>query len=136
MNRPFTLEVDDPASAAAALADMQGSVAYPLADGSWIVAADDGRGATFEVYPRPLTLEAEAQPGVVTVATPWSEAAVFAIAAASGAHAEIRRRGLYRVIEVCIEGRVLIEVLTDEMQEEFRLAATPPGWRVSLRKAA
>jgi hypothetical protein len=61
------------------------------------------------------------------VASPLEEAEVFAIAQREGWMAKYRKRGgLFGVIELWLENRQMMEVLTAEMQREY-LAAKPPG---------
>jgi hypothetical protein len=53
---------------------------------------------------------------------------VFAIAAREGWEAKYRRRGgAFGVIELWLENRVMIEVLTDEMQAEYLSMRLPAG---------
>jgi hypothetical protein len=147
----LSIDADDPARTAAALARLWDCEAYPfppIGENSWMVIADDGRGSAIEVYPRGVVLEpgegdgdvrgATAEPVARTalhfaVATPWSEAEVKAIAAAEGWRAVTHTRGgMFRVIEVWVENRLLVEVLTAEMQAEYLAAATPEAWRAAL----
>jgi len=67
------------------------------------------------------------------IATALDEAAVFAIAEREGWPAKYRRRGgVFGVIELWIEGRQMLEVLTPEMQAEYRSAVTIENWRRML----
>jgi hypothetical protein len=62
------------------------------------------------------------------VASPLAETEVFAIAAREGWEAKYRRRGgAFGVIELWLENRVMIEVLTDEMQAEYLSMRLPAG---------
>lgn len=151
----FHLSIDahDPQRVATALARIWGSECYPfppVGEGSWMVIADDGRGSAVEVYPRGVALtpgegDADAQglmgegsayvPTHFAVATPWTEARVHEIAAAEGWRSCTQSRGgMFRVIEVWLENRVLVEVLTDEMQAEYLAAVTPANWQATLQR--
>lgn len=149
----LSIDADDPAKTAAALAEIWGCESYPfpaVGQGSWMVLADDGRGSAIEVYQRGMVLEpgegrdeVKARLGGPTrssathfaVATPCTEARVHEIAEANGWRSGTHwRGGMFRVIEVWIENRLMVEVLTAEMQEEYRLAVTPAGWRVALQR--
>ena len=64
---------------------------------------------------------------------PAEQAEVLALAAEEGWLAKYRNRGgVFGVIEVWLENRLLIEVLTPEMQAEYRNAMTPVGLRAAL----
>jgi hypothetical protein len=151
----LSIDADDPKRVATALANLWGCEAYPfppVAEGSWIVLIDDGRGSAIEVYPRGTVLapgegEEMAQarqvagerltPTHFAVATPWSEATVREIAAAEGWRVTTQSRGgRFDVIEVWIENRVMVEVLTDEMQDAYLAATTPGAWAQMLAQAA
>jgi hypothetical protein len=60
------------------------------------------------------------------VASPLTEAEVFAIAARERWEAKYRKRGgAFGVIELWIENRVMLEVLTAEMQAEYLAMGKP-----------
>jgi hypothetical protein len=110
----------------------------PVSDAAWIAVAGDDRGTAIEVYPLGTVLrEAEGdadaygepdQPGDFTathaaIATPLDREAVLAIARREGWPAKYRKRGgAFGVIEMWIEGRQMMEVLTPEMQAEYLAA--------------
>lgn len=114
----------------------------PVTPGSWIAMAGDDRGTAIEVYPFGTVLrEAEGDADSfgerteqtdftathAALATPLSEAEVMAIAAREGWPAKYRKRGgVFGVIELWIEGRQMVELLTQDMQAEY-LAAMAPG---------
>lgn len=151
----FHLSIDahEPKRVADVLARLWDADAYPfppVGEGSWMVIAEDGRGSAIEVYPRGVRLapgEGDADvygymgeavdhtPTHFAVATPWTEAHVHEIAAAEGWRACTQSRGgMFRVIEVWLENRVMVEVLTDEMQAEYLAAVTPANWRAALER--
>lgn len=116
----------------------------PVAEGSWVALAGDARNSLIEVYPfgcelRPAEGDADATSMInpaasrftathAAVASPLAETEVFAIAAREGWEAKYRRRGgAFGVIELWLENRVMIEVLTDEMQAEYLSMRLPAG---------
>ena len=106
--------------------------------------AGDARNTTFEFYPRGTELrpgEGDAEgygvqtegrrygPSHAAVATALCAEEVKAIAGRHGAPAKACvRGGLFGVIEVWIEGRLLIEVMTPEMQAQYLEHVTPANW--------
>lgn len=118
----LSIDADDPQRVASALAALWGCEAYPIppvADGSWVVLIGDRRGTAIEVYRRGLKQRpgaALAAAARLVIATPWSEEAVHEIAMAEGWSSTRRSRGGIDVIEVCIENRRVVEVLTEDMQ--------------------
>ena len=73
------------------------------------------------------------------IATPLDRQAVLAIAAREGWPAKYRKRGgVFGVIELWIEGRQMMEILTPEMQAEYLAAMSIPNWRgmLAARRAA
>jgi len=148
----FSIDADDPPRVAAAIARLwRGEVLAfpPVAQGSLIVMAGDHRNSAIEVYPRgtelrPADGDADAEAHMASpanghsathaaIATPLTAHEVIALAAAEGWPAKYRKRGgLFGVIEVWLEARLMIEVLTPEMQAEYLAAMTPDGWRAAL----
>lgn len=147
-----SIDADDPPRVAALIARLwRGEVLPfpPVAQGSVIVMARDHRNSAIEIYPRGTELspadgdsDAEARTGRspsgyaathAAIATPLDRAEVLALAAAEGWIAKYRKRGgLFGVIEVWLEDRLMIEVLTPDMQAEYLAALTPEGWRNAL----
>jgi hypothetical protein len=116
----------------------------PVAAGSWVAIAGDARNSTIEIYPFGCELQPaegdadgravmnpEPSPFTAThaaVASPLSQPEVLAIAAREGWEAKYRKRGgLFGVIEFWLENRVMIEVLTAEMQAEYVSIQIPGG---------
>ena len=61
----------------------------------------------------------------------------MAIAAREGWGAKYRKRGgMFGVVEMWIDGRQMIEVLTPEMQVEYRAGMTVAGWKAMLAAGA
>jgi hypothetical protein len=136
----------DPARVAAVLAELwQGwSAPFPPFPGSHIAMAGDDRGTEIEVCPhtqenvigeREVAVKHNAAASGrsachLAIATPLDEPAVFALAAREGWHAvRCDRGGCFHVIELWLENAFLVEVLTEEMQREYRAFMTPEGWQ-------
>ncbi|WP_022682032.1 hypothetical protein [Sphingobium bisphenolivorans] len=124
----------------------------PVTPGSWIALARDDRGTAIEVYPIDTVLrEAEGDADSfgertgqtrftathAAIATPLSQDEVLAIAAREGWPAKYRKRGgAFGVIELWIEGRQMVELLTQEMQAEYLAAMTPANYRAMMGAGA
>lgn len=120
----------------------------PVARESWIALAGDDRGTAVEVYPIGTVLreqdgdadahgERSGDTGFTAthaaLATPLQQDEVLAIAAREGWPAKYRKRGgAFGVIELWIEGRQMMELLTAEMQAEYLAAMTPRSYRAML----
>lgn len=147
----LSTDADDPKRAAELVAELWRGKAYPfppVGRGSWVAMAGDDRNTTFEFYARGTELrpgEGDAEgvvaqaegrshgPSHAAVATPLSVEEVKAVAARYGAPAKACvRGGLFGVIEVWIEGRFLIEVMTPEMQRQYLDRITPANWERML----
>lgn len=134
-----SIDADDPRHVAHIIAELWDGIAvpfHPVMDGSWMAMAQDERNTTVEVYPRGTMLmaaEGDADSyGVIGAANPRSathfamatmmdRAAVTAIAEREGWPVKYRHRGdLFGVMEMWVEGTRMIEVLTPEMQAEYR----------------
>ena len=138
----------DPRRIATVIAELWGGEAlrFPaVTQGSWVALAGDARSTILEVYPIDTVLkqaegDADAygeRTGQVAhtathgaIATHLDQSAVFAIAEREGWPAKYRRRGgVFGVIELWIEGRQMIEVLTPEMQAEYLGFMKLDAWR-------
>jgi len=148
----FSIDADDPQRVGAAIARLWRAEMFPfppVGEGSVIVLAGDHRNSAVEVYPRGVELspgDGDADPEGrvasrpqgysathVAIATPLTQAEVIALAAEEGWIARYRKRGgAFGVVEVWLEDRLMIEVLTPEMQAEYLAAMTPDGWRGAL----
>jgi hypothetical protein len=107
---------------------------------SWIAWAGDDAGTAIEVYPAGTELYPPVGPGQArfrhdgtasgfsathaTVSVDRSVAEIRALAAREGWRAELLSRGPHDVIELWIENRVMLELMTAEMTARY-LAATP-----------
>lgn len=147
----MSIAAKDPRHVAGVIAEFWGGEALPfppVSDDGWIVMAGDDRGSALEVYPVDTVLreadgdaDAYGEAAGVDVFTPTHGAlatgldsdAVLAIAAREGWPAKYRKRGgMFGVIELWIEGRQMMELLTPEMQDEYRSSMTIAKWRAML----
>lgn len=139
----------DPATVAAVLADIwQGeAMPFPPVPGAHVVFAGDERATTLEIYPADRTLipsDAGVAIGIrppvagavgdhVAIASPRSVAEIEAIAGKAGWRVQVASRGgIFDVVEVWLEDRYLVEVLTPDMQAAYRDRVTPRNWRAML----
>ena len=137
----MSIAADDPQRVAGIIAELWRGEARrfpPVADASWIALAGDERGTAVEVYPLGTVLretpgdadahgEASGTDRFAAVhgamATPLDQDEVLAIAAREGWPAKYRKRGgMFGVIELWIEGRQMMEILTPDMQAEYLAA--------------
>jgi hypothetical protein len=150
----MSIAAQAPRHVAEVFAELWGGEAFAfprVAQGSWIALAGDERGTAIEVYPADVVLresegDADAR-GEYTgnrgytathaaIATDLTSEAVFAIARREGWPAKYRKRGgLFGVIELWIEGRQMIEVLTPQMQAEYLATANLDSWKRMTAKA-
>jgi hypothetical protein len=148
-----SVEADDPRKVAEALAQIWGGEAFPFPPvgvGSWVAIAGDEYGSMIEVYARGTELHegsgGEGAFGVTTaqrrnsathfaMGTPLSAEQVMTIAARNGWSAKYcRRADRFGLIEVWIDGCLMIEVLTKAMQREYLDTITIEGWRRMLNE--
>jgi hypothetical protein len=151
----LSIAAEDPQHVAGVVAELWGGEALPfppVSDNGWIAMAGDARGTAIEVYPRNTVLresegdadahgEASGQDRFTAthaaIATELDRAAVLAIAQREGWPAKYRKRGgVFGVIEMWIEGRQMIEVLTPDMQAEYLAAMSIEGWKRMLGAGA
>ncbi|MBP2302243.1 hypothetical protein [Azospirillum picis] len=150
-----SIAAHDPRHVAGVIAELWGGEALlfpPVSDNGWIVLAGDDRRTALEVYPIDTVLrEAEGDADAygeatgqvhftathAAIGTPLSQEAVLDIAAREGWPAKYRKRGgMFGVVEVWIEGRQMIEVLTPEMQSEYKATMSADNWRAMLNSFA
>ena len=139
----------DPARVAAVLAEMMGgeSMPFPPLPGSHIAMAGDQYGTGIEVYPAGKVLvPGEAEVESTTVADPDRPSDTHLALGVPISEAELRRiaerewwlcrtctrGGAFRVVEVWVENRIMIEALTPEMQKEYLAFANPRRWEAML----
>jgi len=151
----MSIAAHDPRNVAEVVAELWDGEALPfppVAKGSWVAFAGDDRSTILEVYPLGTELrEVEGDADAIglptatsrysathgAIATALDMGAVMAIARREGWPAKYRKRGgIFGVIEIWIEGRQMMEVLTPEMQAEYVAATTAANWRAMLMEGA
>ena len=134
----MSIAAEDPRHVAEVIAELWEGEARPfppVSDNGWIALAGDARGTAIEVYPHGTVLresdgdadahgEASGRDRFTAthgaIATDLTLNRILAIAAREGWPAKYRKRGgLVGVVELWIEGRQMMEVLTPEMQSEY-----------------
>ena len=144
-----SVEADDPRRVAEVVAELWRGEALPfpaVIDGSWAALAGDDRSTMIEFYPRGTELH-ETEDGAVgvlsahrrlsgthmAIATNLDRDEVLAIFEREGWPAKYCRRGdAFGLVQAFIEGCLMIEVLTPEMQREYLDAVTIPNWKAML----
>ncbi len=144
-----SIPAGDPEKVAAVLAEIwQGeAMPFPPVPGAHVVFAGDDKATTLEIYPSNRTL-VPSESGVaigggpaasgpvgdhVAIASPLSGAEIAAIAARAGWRVQVASRGgIFDVVEVWLEDRYLVEVLTPDMQADYIGRVTPANWRAML----
>jgi hypothetical protein len=146
-----SIAADDPQHVATVLGEVMGGAALPfppVSDNGWIVLTDDAHRSAVEVYPTGTVLreaegdadaygERRAADGLTAthaaIGTALDRQAVFAIALREGWPAKYRKRGgMFGVVELWVEGRQMLELLTPDMQAEYRATTTIANWRAML----
>lgn len=145
----MSIAAHEPEHVASVIAELWGNAEPfyfpPVSQGSWIVICNDERRTGMEIYPIDTVLrESEGDADAygestgevrftathAAIATHLDREQVFAIAAREGWPAKYRLRGgMFGVVEMWIEGRQMIEVLTPDMQAEYLATMTAPNWR-------
>ena len=147
----MSIAAHDPRRVASVIAEIWGGEAHifpPVMEGSWVALAGDDRGTILEVYPIDTVLiegkdgadaigirtgHVGGTPTHGAIATSLDQDKVIAIAEREGWSAKYcKRGGKFGVIEMWIEGRQMIEVLTPEMQREYLDCVTIENWRRML----
>lgn len=143
-----SIPANDPQRVANVIAEIWKGEAFrfPPWPGAFVAMAGDDRGSTVEVYPRGQVIapgegDAAARPSALqsgasqsefhlAIATARSAQEVLAIAQREGWRAvRCSRGGFFDVIELWVEGSLLVEVLTPEMQQDYRRNINLNTWR-------
>lgn len=151
----MSIAASNPQHVASVIAEFWGGKAVPfppVAKRSWIAMAGDERGSAIEVYPLNTVLREQSgdadaageESGSdrftathVAIATPLDQDAVLAIAKREGWPAKYRKRGgVFGVIELWIDGRQMLELLTPEMQAEYLSAMGNAAKSLGIAQAA
>lgn len=145
----------NPAQVSAVLAEIIGgeSFEFPPFERSLIAISKGEPGLSLEVYPDDLQLLPDSSGGDVVgvygnapasrsafhlaIATRLDRDAVFRLADQQGwCCRELRRGGVFSLIEFWVENRLLIEILTPEMIAEYQSVVTPASWAAMLANEA
>lgn len=140
-----SIAVENPADVGDFFAALWGGEVFPFhpVEGGVIVLHGSDDGSAVEIYPAgtvnrcgSYAVSFERKPALpagtathLAVATPHSANEVTALAARHGWLARHCDRGPFDLIEVWVEGTVLVEVLTPGMQARYRAAMTRHNWR-------
>ena len=149
-----SIPADEPERVANAIAEIWNGEAFrfPPWPGAYVAMAGDDRGTTVEVYPRSQTIapgegEAMVRPQVdaaprplscfhLAIATERSAQEIVALGEREGWRAvRCSRNGFFDVIELWIENSLLVEVLTTEMQRDYKARVNLDTWRWTKRAA-
>ncbi|HEX4023461.1 MAG TPA: hypothetical protein VHX52_01965 [Steroidobacteraceae bacterium] len=140
----LSIAAEDPRHVASVIAELWGGEVAPfppVSDNGWMALSGDARGTAMEVYPLHTVLretagDADAHGEAsgsdrftathAAIATKLDQDAVLAIARREQWPAKYRKRGgMFGVIELWVEGRQMMEVLTPEMQAEYLSTMSP-----------
>ena len=140
-----------PARVARFIANLWDGKSFPVppCDGGHVAFSDDDRGTIVEVYPFGTEMvpgetevgftrnagTPEHSPSHLALASSKSVAEILALAKAEGWRALHCDRGPFEVVEVWLENRILIEVLTPEMQKQYLGSITVANWKRILDEA-
>jgi hypothetical protein len=147
-----SVEADDPRQVAEALAQIWGGEAFPFPPvgmGSWVAIAGDQFGSMIEVYARGTVLHEGVKGAVGLPGFPRRYSAthfamgskldsneIIAIADQNGWKAShCRRADRFDLIEIWIDGCLMIEVLSPAMQQEYLDTITIENWRQMVEDA-
>lgn len=139
-----SIAADNPGTVASFLAELWEGEAFDFhpVHGAFIVLKGDEAGSAIEIYPAGTVIRL-GQQGIsfaiaedpahetathLAIATDLDERAVFDLAATYGWWSRLTSRGPFDLIEIWIDGRVLVEVFTPPMQARYREAMTPDAW--------
>ena len=140
-----SIPAQNPDHVASTIARLVGGQHFPFhpIDGARIVLFGDAHGSAIEVYPddieldigsdmlkaRPTTAPRDRYSTHAAIATPLSPAEVLAISGNAGWMARDCDRGPFTLLEVWVENRLLLELLTPSSQEDYRRSMTAENWQ-------
>ena len=141
----ISVPAQNPEVVASTIASLVGGQHFPFhpIDGARIVLFGDAHGSAIEVYPKDVELDIgsemleprqatarlERYSTHVAIATPLSQAEVFAISEKAGWIARECDRGPFTLLEVWVENRLLLELLTPSSQADYRRSMTFENWQ-------
>lgn len=145
-----SIPAKEPRRVAEILAELMGGRCVPFSplEGAFMAMSGDAHGSMIEVYPERATLEIpqdgqqvtfgehappRAWPFHVLLSVPRSREEIEAIGARAGWRTKLFGRGIpgqkpfFHVIELWIENRLMIEVASPEMAEEYAACLNSPA---------
>jgi hypothetical protein len=141
----ISIPARNPDLVAGTVARLVGGQHFPFhpVEGARIVLFGDAHGSAIEIYPDNIELDIgtdmlEPRPSPAppqrfsmhaAIATPLSQAEVFAISGQVGWIARECDRGPFTLLEVWVENRLLLELLTPSSQQDYRRSMTAENWR-------
>ncbi len=157
----ISIPARDPERVARAIAALWKGEAFPflpmVGNGSWVAFAGDDRGSAIECYPRgarlspsgekhPTGFRVEIDPAAAgengaeagriathaAVYSPLSQDEIIAIAEKEGWLSRFAQRGRFHVVEFWLENAVMLEVLTEELKQEYLATQTIEAWRAGV----
>jgi hypothetical protein len=147
-----SIPADDPQHVAAVIAKLWRGrcLPFPPYPGAYVAVAGDARGTMIDVVPRGLehhpgagqfAVRSNAAPSSyshahVAMGTPLSDEEILTIAAREGWMAQRSDRGgLFEVIELWVENRFLLELLTEPEQRRYSTNVTAANLEELLRSS-
>jgi len=140
----MSISADDPQGVAIFLAEVMGGEAMPFPPfpDCWIAFTAEEDGTAIEVYPTTHVLEAgpnqlsceiNARDTTstfvhVAICSRLERVEIVALALTKGWAARICNRGPFECVEVWLENRLLVELLDDQMQKDYRGRMTASNW--------
>lgn len=144
----ISIAARDPKRVADVLAELLGGQAFPFppAPGGFVTVCDDDYATLVEVYPIDTVMtpgegdqdvqftQAPAPQGFianhVAISVGVDETTIMAIAEREGWRVlSCDRGGLFKVVELWIENRILFELLTPDMAKGYLAAMTTQNWK-------
>lgn len=145
-----SIAVENPARVAAVLAEVMGAVCFdfPVYPNAYMVVVDDGFGSAIEVLPANTAWvagESEAEvvenpreqfsPTHVALSVPISLEALKAIGTREGWLVRLCDRGPFKVVELWLENRLMVELLTPEIASDYLSFMKPAHFQAFVDQA-
>ena len=140
----LSISADDPQGVAVFLARIMGGevMPFPPFPDCWIAFTAEDDGTAIEVYPTTHVLEAGADQISceindrdaastfvhVAICSRLKHDEIIELASIKGWTSRICNRGPFECVEVWLENRLLVELLDDEMQKDYRNGMTASSW--------
>lgn len=161
----ISMPAHEPERVAKVVAELWGGEAFPFLpmarNGSWVAFAGDDRGSAIEFYPRgaEISPSTEDYPTGFTVTvneaaanavdeaagrsathaavfSPLSQDEIVALAQREGWLGRYAQRGRFHVVEFWLENAIMLEVLTEDLKQEYLATQTLEAWRAGVAAVA